>query len=150
MVSSYHKEGPDVGLVSSTSSLQSIFSTIQSSIGGICTSPPASGCHPSSQGTPLPGATFPGPEEEFRQKEGYLRPIDPESINQLSILQDDHSTRRLGGFAIQRLGGVNRLQGRILAYPDSSIFSKVLRVQDRGQKVCDQPGDPGFYSKGDF
>ena len=83
----------------------------------------------------VPRPSLHSPKEELRQAASYPRPVDPESVHLMSLLQDDHGERRQECTTQRGLDNVHRSQGRLLARPDKSAFQEILGIQPGRQEV---------------
>ena len=86
-----------------------------------------------------------GSKKELFQKESNIRPVDPESIHILPIIQDDHDTGREECSSGRSLYHVHRPKRCLLARSNSPIFPKVPRIQDREEEISFQ--SPPFRSE---
>ena len=127
-----------MGVVCQSSSFSSFSSSVHSTAGGVCEGSSGSRGYSGNEFYPVSRASFFRSQEEFDQETGNSRPVNPEQINSVSIIQNDNDSRRTSGDSGKRLRDFNRFEGCVLAYSGSSLLCQVPRVCNRGKEVSFQ------------
>ena len=118
-----------------TSSIQGVSSILLCRTGGVCPRTEECRCDRGNNISPLPGSSLHSSEEEFGEKTGHSGPVDPEQINTLSVIQNDHHQGHKAGPTSRCLYNIYKLKRCILAHPGHALLSEVPGVQVEVEEV---------------
>ena len=124
-----------MGMEGPSTSVPPLLSGVHSTAGRVCVGSSPSWGHRGDILYPLSGSSLFCPKEGNRQKTGHPRPVNPQQINSMPILQDDHCSRCKERVTRSRLCNFNRFEGCVLAYSYCETFPEIPGISDRKKEV---------------